>query len=493
MLQALKNTDFVPQATAKKINKEHKANLGQFMTPASIARFMASLVSDNRLKEIRLLDAGAGIGSLICAFLDRISNKNFNCTSLNITACEIDGTLYKNLSTILNDYSEKLNFQSHLLSCDFIEYAVQQLQSNFKPNFTHAILNPPYKKINSHSNYRFLLRKVGIETVNLYSAFVSLALLLMQDGGQVVAIIPRSFCNGSYYKSFRKLIFSQASIKQIHLFTSRSEAFKDDAVLQENVIIFLERGSIQKDVIISTSTDSSFNDFTSFSNPFHRIVSPNDPEKFIHIPTSSEDTALEKSNKLCYSLSDIDIQVSTGPVVDFRVKKYIRDMPELGCVPLLYPNHFSGLNVEWPKKSFKKPNALIRHVHTEKWLYPNGFYTVVRRFSSKEEKRRIIASVVSPIIFRDFQLLGFENHLNVFHFKKQSLQEEMALGLFVFLNSSLVDIYFRKFNGHTQVNATDLRTMKYPSKEILINFGCWVKKQKSISQQKIDAKVATAL
>ena len=69
----------------------------------------------------------------------------------------------------------------------------------------------------------------------------------------------------------------------------------------------------------------------------------------------------------------------------------------------------------------------------------------------------------------------------------------MAFGLFVFLSSSIVDSYFRKFNGHTQVNATDLRSILYPSQEILIQLGCWVQKEQNITQDKIDAKIQTVL
>jgi adenine-specific DNA-methyltransferase len=31
-----------------------------------------------------------------------------------------------------------------------------------------------------------------------------------------------------------------------------------------------------------------------------------------------------------------------------------------------------------------------------------------------------------------------------------------------------VDKYFRQMNGHTQVNATDLRTLRYPTRDQLI-------------------------
>ena len=121
--------------------------------------------------------------------------------------------------------------------------------------FTHAILNPPYKKINSDSAHRALLRAVRLETVNLYTAFVGLALALMAEGGELVAIVPRSFCNGPYYKPFREWILAKASVEHIHLFHSRTSAFNDDDVLQENVIIKLVRGKKQGQITITTASE----------------------------------------------------------------------------------------------------------------------------------------------------------------------------------------------------------------------------------------------
>src|SRR5690606_21619466 len=103
-----------------------------------------------------------------------------------------------------------------------------------------------------------------------------------------------------------------------------------------------------------------------------------------------------------------------------------------------------------------------RNAATEKWLYPTGYYCIVRRFSAKEERRRVVASVVCPDSFSGAPVLGFENHLNVFHEKKCGLPKELAFGLAVFLNTTAVDETLRRFSGHTQVNATDLRSIRYP-------------------------------
>ena len=79
--------------------------------------------------------------------------------------------------------------------------------------------------------------------------------------------------------------------------------------------------------------------------------------------------------------------------------------------------------------------------------------------------------MVQPHAFDNAEMLGFENHLNVFHEHKHGLPEALARGLTLFLNSTAVDECFRRFNGHTQVNATDLRLMKYPSRAKLIALG----------------------
>jgi len=484
--QQLDTADNVRREVGPSTAQTHKAEFGQFMTPSSVARFMASLFPPSNQQSCRLLDAGAGVGALSCAFLDRGVQGEFSFETVEATAYEIDEKLCGHLVQHLAGYRR---VTPHIIAGDYIELATAEgLQDR---GYTHAILNPPYKKINSRSAHRLALRSAGIETVNLYSAFVALAVGEAAPGGQIVAIIPRSFCNGPYYRPFRDFILERAAIRHMHLFDSRNKAFRDDQVLQENIIIHLERGGQQGPVTVTTSTDDSFSDLTTNEHPFDRIVFPDDSERFIHVPTTTEKSAIELSPALRYTLADIGVKVSTGPVVDFRLKAHLRDMPEPGTVPLIYPAHLNMSGAVWPVPSLKKPNAIMRNDETEKWLYPNGFYCVVRRFSSKEEKRRVVASIVDPVAFGDHSVLGFENHMNLFHEDKHGLPEALARGLVVFLNTTAVDEYFRRFNGHTQVNATDLKLMKYPSRTTLIQLGEWAKQQETLTQEQIDETVGT--
>jgi adenine-specific DNA-methyltransferase len=451
---------------------------------------MASLFTKQSFDSCRLVDPGAGLGALAAAFIERWKSGQISSKTVAVTAFELDDRLRHRLSETIEQHwqTEDLTFQ--VLGGDFIEEACLSLLGFRKErfSFTHAILNPPYKKISTQSKHRQYLRKAGIETVNLYSGFLSLIIRLVESRGEIVAIIPRSFCNGPYYKPFREILLAETAIRHIHLFDSRNSAFKDDAVLQENVILLLEKHGDQGDVTISTSTDDTFADIGFFQAPFSTIVQHDDADQFIHIPTAPGQSEIELSPAISHSLSDLGIQVSTGPVVDFRVRQHLRAVPEAGSVPLIYPGHFVDQRAVWPRVDHKKPNALMVDRETERSIYPSGYYTVVRRFSSKEESRRIVAHTVLPEDFT-FSAIGFENHLNVFHEGKRGLDENLARGLTVFLNSTAVDLHFRRFNGHTQVNATDLRSMKYPSRERLIHLGRWSRGHQSPTQGELDQEV----
>lgn len=478
---------------ASRTDRKKKSALGQFMTPASVARFMASRFPPSAIGVCRLLDAGAGFGALTCAFLDRWKAGGFAFSRVETTAYEVDADVRAHLEATLAAYSEPRRLAARVIGEDFImAAALDIIEGRAGRRFTHAILNPPYKKLNNDSPHRRALSQVGIETVNLYSAFIALAIEQMAPGGVVVAIIPRSFCNGTYYKPFRDLLLDKAALRAVHLFDSRDSAFRDDAVLQENIIVVLERGGSQGDVVVTTSTDDSFADTRTFTHPFDRIVFPGDRERFIHVPTTDRETALERVSGVRCTLDDIGVRVSTGPVVDFRLKDHLRLDAQPGAAPLLYPMHFSAdRGVTWPVGSGKKANAIVVNDDTLQWLMPNAFYCVVRRFSSKEERRRIVANVVRP---QDFpagtEFLGLENHVNVFNDRRRGLPELMAFGLAAYMNTTAVDEAFRRFSGHTQVNAGDLRTMRYPPRDVLMKLGAWGKANPTATQEAIDRTFA---
>lgn len=462
---------------------EHKARLGQYFTPYPIARFMASLfpVTDQK---IRLLDPGAGIGVLSCTFLERIRQENWKAPDVSVSAYDIDESVLQTLEkNIAYACFNKADYE--IFSEDFLTKTAFEYTWNINKTYTHVIMNPPYKKIATHSMERHAARVFGLETVNLYTAFIGAAIAITEDLGHIVAIIPRSFCNGVYYKPFREFILKHCAIKHIHLFKSRSKAFKDEAVLQENIIIMLQKNVLQEKVSVSYCTDESFADFKVFDADFSQILNPFDKEKYLHIP---EEKKIHTKTFSSYStLKDLHINVSTGPVVDFRKRDILLQDYQNGACPLIYPLHLRHFRLEWPKQS-KKPNAILYSEDIAKLVFPKGFYVAVKRFSTKEEPKRIIASLITP---QDFITDGiaFENHLNIFHINKTSLSEDISYGLICWLNSTYIDRNFRLFSGHTQVNATDLRNIPYPNLQKLQELGKRMQQSNQWNQPLFDSLV----
>lgn len=461
---------------SQRFSRAARSKFGQFLTPSSIAEFMASQLELG--EQIKLLDPGAGIGTLSAALAERVTRKqslDIDCWENNPEACAV-------LPDLLAPHVRRQNVRYKLHKDDFVTATSRAISSGKPGDFTHVILNPPYKKIGVDSEHRHALREAGIETVNLYAGFVALALMCLREGGQLVAIIPRSFANGPYYRPFREFILKHSAVAAIHLFKARDQVFLDDSVLQENVILKLVRGAKQGDVIVSTSSDGTFHDVRRATLALPDFVRAGDREQFFHIPDDAQSVLLPFVN----SLAQIGLEVSTGPVVDFRLKEHLRATPETGSVPLIYAAHFDK-GFAWPRDG-KKPDAIMRHADVERWLMPNHCYVLTRRFSSKEEKRRITAYVF-PSNAVPGDCVAFENHLNVFHFRKRGLDSDVAYGLSAYLNSTAVDRYFRQFSGHTQVNATDLRNLSYPSRVQLSRLGAWIKCRPDFSQAELDQAV----
>lgn len=290
-----------------------------------------------------------------------------------------------------------------------------------------------------------------------------------------MAITPRSFCNGPYFRAFRRQFLQLTRFTRIHTIDSRSETFSEDGVLQENLIFKSVRGMSEGPVVVTAGNGSVDGHRFGRRVPYDQLVRPDDPDLFIHlVPEPDGAGPGNLVGRLSSRLEDLGIAVSTGRVVDFRAREYLRQMPSSRTAPLIYPVHFRSGFIEWPVEG-RKPNAIIAATDTQALLVPEGIYVLVKRFSAKEQARRVVAAVFDPALTPAPMGVGFENHVNYFHSGGKGLTRHLALGLAAYLNSTAVDRYFRQFSGHTQVNASDLRKLPYPSRETLEAIGSQVR------------------
>jgi len=446
---------------------------GQYFTPERAAALIASLPSLPDAPVIRVLDPGAGSGMLTAAIIEQLCRES-RTGRIEVMAVECDKSLIPALrrtAELCEQWGQDMGIEVCVqVVCGDVILLQTGLDPQLDLDFDLVVMNPPYKKLGSLSWQRRALESLGWEATNLYAAFLALGVESLRPGGQLVAITPRSFFNGPYFGQFRKRLLRQVAFNRVHTFESRSTVFADTGVLQENVVFSATKGGALGSVVI-TSSHGHTDEITTRTVAYNELVAPHDPQEFIRITTDdTDDEAVRKLTSLPASLTALDLKVSTGKVVDFRARKNLHDSPIPGSLPLVYPGNLRQGEVYWPKQIGKAQAFRLLSEGDRKALLPNGYYVLVKRFSAKEERRRIVAAVWDPTSYQ-VEDVAFENHLNVFHCDGAGLERELAWGLCLWLNSSVVDRYFRTFSGHTQVNATDLRSLAYPDEATLLSLG----------------------
>lgn len=461
--------------------------LGQFFTPAAAAALIASMARLQESGTLRVLDPGAGSGMLAAALVARVLRERPSL-SLHVVAVETDETLLPYLRSTLDacESAGEGRITTEVLQADFILSATGlDADARLTGGFDLVIQNPPYGKLGTTSPHRRAMRLSGVDAPNLYAAFLALSTSALRPGGQLVAITPRSFFNGPYFGPFRRYLLDNVALDRVHVFESRSTVFADTGVLQENVIFSATRDGDQGSVTLSLSTGHK-DEVTRRDVPYSEVIHPDDAHRFIRLATDPQDTATaEMMMSLPCALKDLGVEVSTGRVVDFRSREALHHVEpaDPDACPLIYPGNLRDGGFEWPR-AMRKPQWFFPTVPKDQGLLmPEGWYTVVKRFSAKEERRRIVASTWSPIEHPG--AIAFENHLNVLHIKGAGLDHDLARGLTMWLNSTFVDRFFRTFSGHTQVNATDLRTLRFPTLSTLRELG----RTSASNQDDIDALV----
>jgi adenine-specific DNA-methyltransferase len=443
--------------------------------------------SDFKGENVRILDPGCGSVILSCALIEKLVNDNENLNAIELVAYETDSALIK-ISERSIDYLKKWTKKYgvvtniNLYKEDFIIHnsdCFKETGSLFSPPvelFDIVISNPPYFKL-SINDKRTKAAKIVINGhPNIYAIFMALSAKLLKQNGELIFITPRSYAAGGYFKIFREFFFKLIDLDMVHLFVSRKDTFSRDKVLQETVIIKgVKRDNPKSKINISSS--GGIKDLqSSLTKTFPKkdIIDLNSSEKILYLPTTDyEEAVLDVFKKWTGNLSKYNIKISTGPVVAFRSWEYIRDNYENGEVqmaPLFWLHNVKQMLLEWPVHKPNKGQYII--VNEKSWplLIPNKNYILLRRFSSKDDKNRLIAApYYSNYIKSEF--IGVENKVNYIYRPNGYLQRNEVAGLCVLLNSSLFDAYFRIFNGNVNVSATELREISLPPLKIIQKIG----------------------
>lgn len=483
-----------------------KGNIkGQVFTPVSIAKFMAKLCNIRKTqKSVKILDPGAGTG-ILTVYLCLELLKRRHVTEIHCDLYEKDPKLAELLSKNMSLFKKtitgnKLSFTFNIYPQDFILHNsnLWKSESNEKVSYDIAIANPPYFKLNRNDKAALLMSEVVYGQPNIYPLFMAMSAKQLKDNGQLIFITPRSYCSGLYFKAFRKWFFNLMKPVRIHIFESRNKAF-DDQILQETLILkAIKTKSKNIMVHISSSFDADFNNqFREIRKvPLHTIISDSDNNLFLKIPTTEQD--IEILNSMASwdnTLLSLGFKLSTGPVVDFRSTKFLGYEDKYDgehIAPLFWMHNVNGFSVKWLKAGNKATTIKISNDSLSR-LVKNKNYIFVKRFTAKEQPRRIYAAVYLKSHFKT-DYIGVENHINyIWKTNGNEMTDKEAWGLMALLNSSIMDKYFRIVSGSTQVNANEVNNMPMPSMGKIIAIGKMALQEKLHNYEEINAIVKKVL
>ena len=450
---------------AERTERDRKA-LGQFLTPPAVAALMAECLGDLR-DGARLLEPSIGSGVLVAAVLDRAVARD-----LSVVGYDTDGALAVVAREVLAGGAASVE----VTVGDFLATTAPPSglfgAADGAGRFDAVIANPPYFKLNKVDERLRAAEAVAPTAPNAYAVFMSLALDRLVPGGRAVFLVPRSFCSGAYFGRFRDGLIERAVIERVHLFDARDDAFDQDRVLQENVVVVLrrtdphaDRDRQRPDVEVSVSNrGADLGAVVSRSVPWD-LVARRQRHTFFRLPTSElDDRTIRAVEAWPETLASLGLAVATGPVVPFRSRPLLvteREVEAGRAVPLLWMQNVQPGAVSWPVARGKKPQGL-RISEDFEFCEAPGNAVLVRRFSAKEDRRRLTAApLLAAHVGR--QRVAVENHLNVVRPADGSDWPDVsAVGLAALLGSPVVDRYFRIQGGHTQVNAGELRSMPLP-------------------------------
>ena len=481
--------DYIIEHTNKYIDdmpKNQRKKYGQFFTSKETAYFMAGLYTIPKNKsKISILDAGAGSGILSCAFLERFEQID-SIQTIELTCYENDdnilGLLKENLQICQANSKKHIQIQiitDNYITSQYLDFN-HMLGGNSSPQkYDFVIGNPPYRKISKDAPEATVMPEVCYGTPNLYFIFAAMGLFNLDTNGEMVYIIPRSWTSGAYFKRFRQYFLTEGKLEHIHLFVSRNKVFDIEDVLQETIIIKVKKTNEtpEKVTISSSQSNNDFDNLTSLTVPYSLVVSGSD--YYVYLVTNEKEVSvLERLHKFDKTLPDIGLKMKTGLTVDFRNREILRDDVEEGAIPLFYSQHIKQGEVQFP---IQKEHEYI--VTDQRGLMQdNRNYLFVKRFTAKEERRRLQCGVYLSKKYPQYKKISTQNKINFVDGLIAEMSECLVYGLYVIFNSTLYDEYYRILNGSTQVNSTEINAMPIPDLESIQEMGRKLMKSKDMSE-----------
>ena len=378
----------------------HRKNGGHYLTPAAMARFMAGH-SPYSESHMRVLDPGNGTGILSAAVCEAASRSG-RVKSLHVDAYEIEQSL-SGLSRLVLSFAQDwldrrgVAMTFNVTHGDFLPEHAAAIRArsenslwgrNEGPDAEYDLVvsNPPYFKIGKDDPRAMAWESAVHGQPNIYAFFMAVSAELLSRSGELVYIVPRSFASGPYFKRFREVFFQRVAPTAIHLFESRKDVFKNQTVLQENLVIGARPrmdGEALDEGQVLVSHSRAAHDLAERQRLLVDIGSVLDlasANKELSMPLCVEDLELMQAVRAWpNTLHSLGLEVSTGPVVPVRATQFLSHAAsESSTAPLLWMQHVRPMRTVWPSPAADKPQWITAKPGSMKLLVPDATYVLLR-------------------------------------------------------------------------------------------------------------------
>jgi hypothetical protein len=330
--------------------------------------------------------------------------------------------------------------------------------------FDLVIGNPPYGRVTLPTAQRARFKESLFGHANLYGVFTELAVNLSKPGGLIAYVTPTSFLGGEYFKNLRRLLENKAPLQRLDFVSNRDSVF--EGVLQETMLAVYQRSDKRSllPVRVNLLRPNGSPDRLLVDEVGSTVIRNKNGAPWL-LPRSSEQAALlEGLSSMPHRLSDYGFQVSTGQLVWNRHKDQLRRSLENDCLPIIWAEAVStdGKFHFQAARRFHLPYIKIKS--GQDFLINHEPCILVQRTTAKEQKRRIIATVIPNSFLLEYPGFVVENHLNMVCSMKR-IPHVALRTLAALLNSVVIDQAFRCINGSVAVSAYELNSLPLPDPE----------------------------
>lgn len=461
-------------------SKSENIRLGRLFTKKDTARLMAGMLKLDQTKTVyTILDPGAGTGILAAAAIEEICKKYSSCKQIFITCYENDPVfipmLRDNLERIRkkcrHDYDVKLYvtvYEENYITDSKNHYTVTFFDAVAEDKYDIIISNPPTELLDKASPEAKTVGGVTQLKISAAFLFARLAARHLEDGGQLVIMLPTLVASASQLTSFRQEMAQSLSLERIHLFIAKQKNKKRAIPLKKSIVLAYGKCARPATVTISTSTDSG-KDLTELPPlDYNFVVDKEDGS--LTLPKSAEDTKIvQYISSFPETLSSLGLKMSTGLIIDSRCEGLLFTEQINTSVPILRPSHIKGGQISFPQPVKRQYIAPVN----PRLIQKNKNMVIIKRVPAGSDERFVNSAIYMAAQLPSYRYISTHNKINFIDTKDKNSEicPRLAFGLFALLNSTIYDRYISIISKSKQINSKEMRTLPLPPRNIIENIG----------------------